>query len=83
MLSVSSQQFKAVTDGLKAHAYSPLNAIGENPVLPTIVIENDRVSLNAACGVFITMNPGYLGRSELPESLKVKLQAQTILRTIS
>lgn len=47
-------QFKAVCDGVKAEA-------------ARIVIEGDEISLDPTCGAFITMNPGYLGRSELPE----------------
>lgn len=78
-----SLQFKAVTDGLKAHAvaFSDGNMGDGSP--PSIVIEDDRVSLDLGCGVFITMNPGYLGRSELPEGLKVSCWATMILCPMS
>jgi dynein heavy chain len=66
VLSVCTVQFKSVCDGVKAES-------------ETIVIESDRVSLDPTCGAFITMNPGYLGRSELPEGLKALFRPITVM----
>ena len=66
VLSVCTVQFKSVCDGCKAET-------------DNVVIEGDRVTLDATCGAFITMNPGYLGRSELPEGLKALFRPITVM----
>ena len=66
VLSVCSVQFKAVCDGIRARAAE-------------VVIEGDTVRLDWAAGAFITMNPGYLGRSELPEGLKTLFRPITVM----
>eukprot|EP00947_MAST-08B_sp_MAST-8B-sp1_P001611 g1611.t1 len=67
VLSVCSVQFKAVCDGIKAQVRS-------------VVVQGQEVYLDWKVGAFITMNPGYLGRSELPEGLKALFRPMTVMK---
>jgi len=66
VLSVCSVQFKSVTDAIRAG-------------MKRFKIQGDEISLDPSCGAFITMNPGYLGRSELPEGLKALFRPITVV----
>jgi len=48
--------------------FSYQDAIREKAI--TFNFMGEKISLIPSVGIFITMNPGYAGRTELPENLK-------------
>ncbi|XP_063305793.1 dynein axonemal heavy chain 2 [Pelobates fuscus] len=57
VLSVVAQQILSILSALSAN-------------LTRCVFEGRDINLVWSCGIFITMNPGYAGRTELPDNLK-------------
>ena len=68
VLSVVAQQVLAILDAKKQGAK-----------MLTFPGDPMEIGFDAACGFFITMNPGYAGRQELPENLKALFRGVTMM----
>ncbi|XP_055003053.1 dynein axonemal heavy chain 10 [Sorex araneus] len=66
VLSVISSQIQTIR-----------NALIHN--LTTFQFEGHEISLDPRMGIFITMNPGYAGRTELPESVKALFRPVVVI----
>ncbi|KAK5965130.1 hypothetical protein GCK32_004027, partial [Trichostrongylus colubriformis] len=58
MLSAVSQQIQTIQEAVRAGGEMTVDLVGK------------RLNVNPNIGIFITMNPGYSGRSNLPDNLK-------------
>jgi len=71
ILSAVSQQVQSIQQGLAAAASDP-NA--------EVELVGKKLKINTRTGIFITMNPGYAGRSNLPDNLKKLFRSMSMTR---
>ncbi|XP_064322361.1 dynein axonemal heavy chain 10 [Phalacrocorax carbo] len=66
VLSVISSQIQTIRNALMNQ-------------LKTFQFEGQEITLDSRMGIFITMNPGYAGRTELPESVKALFRPVVVI----
>lgn len=75
VLSVVASQVRCVLEAMRMN-----RELLNKDARPAFVFEGQKIFMSPlGCGIFVTMNPGYAGRTELPESLKTLFRPVTMV----